>query len=107
MNALARLAVPLPLTAIRAFCERWNITEFALFGSVLRPDFRDDSDIDVLVTYRPGTRLTLNDVIAMGDELEALFQHPVDILDRDTLAQSRNPLRRRLILDSAQVIYAE
>ena len=34
---------------IAEFCQRWKITEFALFGSVLRDDFRPDSDIDVLV----------------------------------------------------------
>ncbi|MBK8024884.1 MAG: nucleotidyltransferase domain-containing protein [Chloroflexi bacterium] len=99
--------VPLPLDAIRAFCRRWNVTEFALFGSVLREDFRDDSDIDVLLTYRPGVRLTLKALIAMGDELEALFQRQVDLLDRETVAKSPNILRRRMILDSAQVIYAE
>lgn len=35
---------------ITKFCQRWHIVEFALFGSVLRIDFRPDSDIDVLVT---------------------------------------------------------
>ncbi|WP_333229462.1 nucleotidyltransferase domain-containing protein [Microcoleus sp. Pol12B5] len=39
------------LDAIAKFCQRWNIVEFALFGSVLRDDFRPDSDVDVLVTY--------------------------------------------------------
>jgi predicted nucleotidyltransferase len=37
--------------AIAAFCRRWGVAAFALFGSVLRPDFRDDSDIDVLLTH--------------------------------------------------------
>jgi predicted nucleotidyltransferase len=40
----------LPIAQIKEFCQRWQITEFALFGSVLRDDFRPDSDIDVLVT---------------------------------------------------------
>ena len=38
---------------ITDFCQRWKITEFAFFGSVLRDDFRPDSDIDVLVTFAP------------------------------------------------------
>ncbi|HEY9657366.1 MAG TPA: nucleotidyltransferase domain-containing protein, partial [Allocoleopsis sp.] len=42
--------IELPLEQIQDFCDRWHITEFALFGSVLRDDFRADSDIDVLVT---------------------------------------------------------
>ena len=47
------------LDAIAQFCQRWNIVEFALFGSVLRDDFRPDSDVDVLVTYERSHRLTV------------------------------------------------
>jgi predicted nucleotidyltransferase len=106
MNAPATINIPLPMDAIRAFCQRWNVVEFALFGSVLRDDFRDDSDIDVLVTYLPGTRLTLNALLTMGDELEALFGRPVDLLDRETVANSHNYLRRQMIFDTARVVYA-
>jgi predicted nucleotidyltransferase len=42
-----------PRTALALFCRRWRITELALFGSVLRPDFRPDSDLDLLVTFAP------------------------------------------------------
>jgi predicted nucleotidyltransferase len=38
---------------IADFCQRWKIIEFALFGSVLRDEFRPDSDVDVLVTFAP------------------------------------------------------
>lgn len=107
MNALSALPISLPLDAIREFCQRWHVREFALFGSILRDDFNKDSDIDVLLTYQPGTRLTLTALLAMGDELEALFGRPVDLIDRETVANSRNTLRRQIIFDSAQVIYAE
>lgn len=106
MKVTATVNIPLPMDAIRTFCQRWNVVEFALFGSVLRDDFDDNSDIDVLVTYGPGTRLTLNALLTMGDELEALFGRPVDLLDRQTVADSRNYLRRQIIFDTAQVIYA-
>jgi hypothetical protein len=99
--------ISVPLEDIRAFCQRWHVVEFALFGSVLREDFRPDSDVDVLLTYRPGIRLTLNDLIMMGDELESLFHRPVDLVDRETLAKSPNFLRRNIVFDNAQVIYAE
>jgi hypothetical protein len=39
---------------IEGFCIRWKIAEFALFGSVLREGFGGDSDVDVLVSFRPG-----------------------------------------------------
>ena len=41
----------LPMTAIRSFCERWKVTELSLFGSALREDFSDSSDVDILVTF--------------------------------------------------------
>jgi uncharacterized protein len=46
-------AIDLSMDAIKAFCQKWQIAEFALFGSVLRDDFRPDSDIDVLVSFLP------------------------------------------------------
>ncbi|MCB9450287.1 MAG: nucleotidyltransferase family protein [Anaerolineaceae bacterium] len=98
--------IQVSIDAIRSFCQRWNIAEFALFGSVLRPDFSIESDIDVLVSFREDTRYSLTDWIDMGDELETLFGRKVDLIDRKAIETSRNYLRRKIILDSAQVIYA-
>ncbi len=62
-----QVQIPLPMDAIEAFCQKWQIIEFALFGSVLRDDFRPDSDIDVLVTYAPDADRSLADYLAMYD----------------------------------------
>ena len=94
------------LDAIAAFCQRWSVREFALFGSVLRPDFADTSDIDVLVQFCDGTRYTMFDLARMVEELEALFQRPIDLLDRRAVETSPNSIRRDSILRSAEVIYA-
>ena len=59
------MSVDIPKDKIEEFCQRWKITEFALFGSVLRDDFRPDSDIDVLVTFEPGAGHTLYDLVHM------------------------------------------
>lgn len=99
--------IPLPMDAIREFCQRWGIVEFALFGSVLREDFNDDSDIDVLVQFREDAHLTLFDLVEMGDELEVIFGRKVDLIDRKGVEESENYIRRKIILNSAQVIYAE
>lgn len=85
------------------FCQRWQVTEFALFGSVLRDDFRDDSDIDVLVTLAPNHGLNLFDWMDMQQELEALFHRKVDLVDQHGL---KNPYRRSEIINTRQVIYA-
>jgi predicted nucleotidyltransferase len=97
----------IPNETIQAYCKKWGICEFALFGSVLRDDFNENSDIDVLVTFCQGIEYTLADLIAMGDELEMLFGRKVDLIDRYTVENSRNYLRRNIILQSMQVIYAE
>ena len=85
------------------FCQRWKITEFALFGSVLRDDFRSNSDIDVLVTFAPEPGWSLFDWVDMKDDLKALFGREVDIADKQGL---KNPYRRHEILKTCQVIYA-
>lgn len=91
------------LDAIAQFCHRWNIVEFALFGLVLRDDFRPDSDVDVLVTYEPSYRLTLSDLLDMQEEIEHLFNRPVDLVEKKLL---KNPYRRSNILKTYRTIYA-
>lgn len=95
-----------PKEKIADFCRRWKISELALFGSVLRADFRPESDIDVLVTFAPDARWTLLDHVDMQDELKALFRRNVDLISRRGIERSRNSIRRKEILESAEVIYA-
>ena len=90
-------------TQIAEFCQRWKITELALFGSVLRHDFRTDSDVDVLVTFDSDSNWSLFDWVDMKDELKILFGREVDIADKESL---KNPYRRYEILRTCQVIYA-
>ena len=90
-------------TQIAEFCQRWKIIEFALFGSILRDDFRPDSDIDVLVTFVPEQCFTLDDWMQMQEEIEALLDRKVDLVSKEYL---KNPYRRHEILKTHQVIYA-
>jgi predicted nucleotidyltransferase len=98
--------IELPKAAIEDFCRRWQITEFALFGSVLREDFSPDSDIDVLVRFAPDARHSLFDLARMQDELRVLFGREVDLVERAAIEASRNYLRRKAILESAEEIHA-
>ena len=92
---------------IADFCRRWGLAELALFGSVLRDDFTPTSDIDVLFKKQNDRRYTLDDLITMKDELEAMFGRKVDIVPLKVIESDANYLRRSEILGSAQVIYAE
>lgn len=89
------------------FCRRWGVSELALFGSILRADFRPDSDVDVLVSFTPSARRTLFDIVKMQDELEDLFERKVDLVERRAIERSENYIRRRGILRDARVIYAQ
>jgi predicted nucleotidyltransferase len=93
------------MNQIAAFCQRWHVTEFALFGSVLRDDFGPDSDIDVLVEFASEADL-LADREEMRDELQALFGRPVDVVYRWVIEHDMNYLIRKSILNSARVVYA-
>jgi predicted nucleotidyltransferase len=88
--------------AITDFCQKWQIRELSLFGSVLREDFRSDSDIDVLVSFAPGAMWGF-EVVDMQDELEGMFHRKVDFVMREGL---RNPFRRQAILTTRRVVYA-
>ena len=96
----------LPSEQIAAFCERWNVVEIALFGSVLRDDFGPDSDIDVLVRFRPGQYPSLFGLSEMESGLAEMVGRRVDLVEREGVEQSPNYLRRRAILQSARTIYA-
>lgn len=98
--------IELPREKIAEFCKKWKIREFSFFGSVLRDDFRPDSDIDVLVTFEEDARHTLFDLVHMQDELKQIFGRDVDLVSRRGIESSRNHIRRDAILNSAEAIYA-
>ncbi len=94
-----------PDEAMAEFCRRWKITELALFGSVLREDFGPESDVDVLVTFAEDAPWDLFDIVTMKEELGQMVGRKVDLAEREAVEQSRNPFRRRSILNSARVVY--
>ena len=91
---------------LAAFCRKWKIREFALFGSVLRDDFGPESDVDCLVEFAPDADWSLLDVIRAEQELGDLLGRPADLVERPVVEESENWIRRRRILQSARTIYA-
>ncbi len=102
---MPRPPVVAPQAAIASFCRRHGIRKLSFFGSVLREDFRPDSDIDAQVTFASVARWTLFDHVDMEDELERILGRPVDLVSRRGVERSRNPFRRRAILESARVVH--
>ncbi len=100
----ARIGVS--MSAIEAFCDRWEVGELALFGSVLRDDFGPDSDVDVLIRFKSVRTPGLFGMAGMQEELADLFARNVYLVSRAAIKGSRNYIRRKAILESARVVYA-
>jgi uncharacterized protein len=102
---MGKRAFEVPSDKIADYCRRWKISEFALFGSALRDDFNQKSDIDVLVTFERDAHWTLFDMVDMQEELRDIFGRDVDLVSRRGIESSQNYLRRKEILSSAKVIH--
>jgi len=103
--SLDQLPISIDMEDLRQFCRRWHITELSLFGSVLRHDFRPDSDVDILANFDPQVHHSLADLVTMQEEIETLFHRRVDLISKAGLERSRNYIRRQAILESARPIY--
>ena len=104
---LPKLRIPLPMEDIARFCRRWSIARLEVFGSVLRDDFRPDSDLDLVATYAPQARWSLLDRVRMKLELEALLGRQVDLLNRRALEKAKRHARAASILAQTQPLYVE
>ncbi len=100
---MARPRIDVPMEKIKFFSEKWKVVEFSLFGSVLRDDFRSDSDIDVLLSFEKNPTWDLYDLVDMKDELHAIFGRKIDLVEKESV---RNPYRRRAMLTEQEVLYA-
>jgi predicted nucleotidyltransferase len=89
------------------FCRERGIARLELFGSALRDDFRDESDVDLLATLRPDAHPTLLDWADMQEQLAELFGRSVDLVSRRAIERSHNRYRKHAILTTATPIYAE
>jgi hypothetical protein len=101
MQAVSRLHIPKDQLA--NFCRRHHIRRLSLFGSVLREDFRPDSDIDVLVEFEPGVKVGLIRLAGIELELSELFGRKVDLRTPADLSR----YFRQDVLAVAEVQYAQ
>ena len=93
--------IVLPLDEIVAFCQRHPIRKLSLFSSALRSDFRPDSDVDLLVEFEPGARISLLDMAAFEIELGELIGRKVDLRTPQELSR----YFRQQVVESAEPLY--
>lgn len=92
--------IDIPIEKIEKFCRNNGIRRLSLFGSVLRDDFRHDSDIDVLIEFEPGVRVGLA-FIRMQYELSDILGHKVDLNTPGSLSK----YFREKVMDEAEALY--
>ena len=96
--------IPVPREQVAAVCRRYHIRTLALFGSVLRADFADDSDVDVLVEFEPGRTPGFFTIARIARELSPLLGgREVDLRTPQDLSQ----YFRDEVVNSAFAVYGE
>ena len=100
---LKKNGISLDDAEIKELCEKYHLTELAVFGSALRDDFTEDSDVDILVSFDENFHSTLIDILDLKDFFSNLLNREVDIVEKEGLS---NPFRKKSILSTKEVIYA-
>lgn len=93
--------IVIPEDELADFCRAHHIRKLALFGSVLRDDFRDDSDIDVLVEFEPGAIIDLFDIVEMEMTLSEMLGRKIDLRTPQDLSR----YFRQRVIDTAEILY--
>ncbi len=94
--------ITIPEQPLAEFCRKHCVARLSLFGSILRDDFRPDSDVDVLVEFSPGVAYSLLDLGGMLVELQAMLGREVDLKTPAFLS----PRLRAAVSQQAKVLYA-
>ena len=92
---------------IAEICSRHKIEQLSIFGSALRDDFNENSDVDVLISFEPSYQYSLFDIVEIKEELEQLFGRAVDVQTVHGVKSSRNDNRKSEILRTAEAIYGK
>ncbi|MCL2809112.1 MAG: nucleotidyltransferase domain-containing protein [Treponema sp.] len=84
-------------------CKKYYIVELSIFGSSIRDDFSQNSDVDILVSFEQNSKITLFEIIEMEREFSNLLNKKVDVVEKESL---KNPIRKERILSTREIIYA-
>jgi len=106
MEAIEKLqknGVLLDFNDVIRLCKKYYIIELSIFGSSIRDDFTQNSDVDILVSFEQNSKITLFDIMELEKEFSQLLKREVDIVEKESL---KNPIRKNKILATREVIYA-
>ena len=106
MEAIEKLqknGILLDFNDVIRLCKKYYIIELSIFGSSIRDDFTQNSDVDILVSFEQNSKITLFDIMELEKEFSQLLKREVDIVEKESL---KNPIRKNKILATREVIYA-
>lgn len=98
---MSNSAINLPPDQLAAFCKRHDIARLSLFGSAIRDDFDEASDIDILIEFMPHAKPSLLDLGGMQQELCDILRRQVDLKTPEFLS----PFIRERVLQEAKLQY--
>jgi uncharacterized protein len=91
---------------LKDFCLKHPIQKLEVFGSVAQGTATQESDVDLLVTFKPDAKLTFLEVADMAGEAEEIIGGEVDFVERESIEKTANKFKREAILNSAVCLYA-
>jgi len=103
MEKLVKNGIFLSLNDAVLLCKKFHVVELSIFGSSIREDFTENSDVDILVSFDPNYPISLFDIMELESEFSKLLNRSVDIVEKESL---KNPIRKSKILSSREIIYA-
>ncbi|MCX5803953.1 MAG: nucleotidyltransferase family protein [Proteobacteria bacterium] len=95
--------IVVPKEQLEQFCRKYNIKSLSFFGSILREDFKPESDIDILVEFQPGHKIGFLKMAHIENELSEMFGRKVDLRTPEELSH----YFRQEVIESAEVQYAQ
>ena len=102
LKKLERNGISIKYEDIVRLCEKYHISELSVFGSAIRDDFRDESDIDILVTFENLFDISIFDLIDIESEFAKIVNRKAQVVIKESL---KNPIRKKRILSTREVVY--
>ena len=102
LQKMAKNGIHVSYNDIAQLCEKYKIKELSIFGSSIRDDFHEESDVDILVSYVNVRKKTLDDFINIEEDFDSLLNRKSHIVEKEALV---NPIRREDILAEREIIY--
>ncbi|MCL1927309.1 MAG: nucleotidyltransferase domain-containing protein [Treponema sp.] len=103
MEKLRKNGIFFRIDDIVSVCKKYQIIELSVFGSSIRDDFTQKSDVDILVSFDQNSKINLFDIMELEKEFSMTLNREVDVVEKESL---KNPIRKNKILSTREIIYA-